>query len=100
MSKLNPPRRVGALMITVAGLKLLRSSYSSPTYQYVTILFTVLFFTFDYRHLSETLLLDLFLMSIVFSKVRGIRDELTAPRADLLSSKRFFTWFNNSCFFK
>ncbi|XP_014874915.1 pecanex-like protein 1 isoform X2 [Poecilia latipinna] len=60
---------VGALMITVAGLKLLRSCYSSPTYQYVTILFTVLFFTFDYRHLSETLLLDLFLMSIVFSKL-------------------------------
>ncbi|XP_068607665.1 pecanex-like protein 1 [Brachionichthys hirsutus] len=60
---------VGALMITVAGLKLLRSSYSSPTYQYVTILFTVLFFTFDYRHMSETLLLDLFLMSIVFSKM-------------------------------
>ncbi|XP_076013464.1 pecanex-like protein 1 isoform X2 [Genypterus blacodes] len=60
---------VGALMITVAGLKLLRSSYSSPTYQYVTVLFTVLFFTFDYRHLSETLLLDLFLMSIVFSKL-------------------------------
>nr|XP_046268439.1 pecanex-like protein 1 isoform X1 [Scatophagus argus] len=60
---------VGALMITVAGLKLLRSSYSSPTYQYVTILFTVLFFTFDYRHLSETLLLDLFLMSILFSKL-------------------------------
>lgn len=65
------PRRVGALMITVAGLKLLRSSYSSPTYQYITILFTVLFFTLDHRHLSETLLLDLFLMSIVFSKVGG-----------------------------
>ncbi|XP_056283254.1 pecanex-like protein 1 [Pseudoliparis swirei] len=60
---------VGALMVTVAGLKLLRSSFSSPTYQYVTILFTVLFFTFDYRHLSETLLLDLFVMSIVFSKM-------------------------------
>ncbi|KAL3049653.1 hypothetical protein OYC64_008998 [Pagothenia borchgrevinki] len=60
---------VGALMITVAGLKLLRSSYSSPTYQYITILFTVLFFTFDCRHLSETLLLDLFVMSIVFSKM-------------------------------
>lgn len=67
------PRRVGALMITVAGLKLLRSSYSSPTYQYITILFTVLFFTLDHRHLSETLLLDLFLMSIVFSKVGGGR---------------------------
>ncbi|XP_072314081.1 pecanex-like protein 1 isoform X2 [Eucyclogobius newberryi] len=60
---------VGALMITVAGLKLLRSCYSSPTYQYISILFTVLFFTFDYKHLSETLLLDLFLMSIVFSKM-------------------------------
>lgn len=72
---INLPPRVGALMITVAGLKLLRSSYSSPTYQYVTILFTVFFFTFDYRHLSETLLLDLFLMSIVFSKVRGMQDE-------------------------
>uniref|UniRef100_A0AAQ5XTY8 Pecanex-like protein n=1 Tax=Amphiprion ocellaris TaxID=80972 RepID=A0AAQ5XTY8_AMPOC len=67
--ELASPKRVGALMITVAGLKLLRSSYSSPTYQYVTILFTVLFFTFDYHHLSETLLLDLFLMSIVFSKL-------------------------------
>uniref|UniRef100_A0A7N6C2G0 Pecanex-like protein n=1 Tax=Anabas testudineus TaxID=64144 RepID=A0A7N6C2G0_ANATE len=62
-------REVGALMITVAGLKLLRSSYSSPTYQYVMILFTVLLFTFDYRHLSETLLLDLFVMSIIFSKL-------------------------------
>ncbi|XP_061156346.1 pecanex-like protein 1 isoform X2 [Syngnathus typhle] len=60
---------VGALMITVAGLKLLRSCYSSPTYQYITVLFTVLFFTFDYRHMSETLLLDLFFMSIVFSKL-------------------------------
>lgn len=69
--------RVGALMVTVAGLKLLRSSFSSPTYQYVTILFTVLFFTFDYRHLSETLLLDLFVMSIVFSKVRGQYKELS-----------------------
>uniref|UniRef100_A0A8K9URR8 Pecanex-like protein n=1 Tax=Oncorhynchus mykiss TaxID=8022 RepID=A0A8K9URR8_ONCMY len=62
-------RDLATLMITVAGLKLLRSSYSSPTYQYITVLFTVLFFTFDYRNLSETLLLDLFLMSIVFSKL-------------------------------
>uniref|UniRef100_A0A8C5DUY8 Pecanex-like protein n=1 Tax=Gouania willdenowi TaxID=441366 RepID=A0A8C5DUY8_GOUWI len=67
--ELASPKRVGALMITIAGLKLLRSSYSSPTYQYITILFTVLFFKFDYRHLSETLLLDLFLMSIIFSKL-------------------------------
>ncbi|XP_072342156.1 pecanex-like protein 1 isoform X5 [Scyliorhinus torazame] len=59
----------GALMITIAGMKLLRSSYSSPTYQYVTVVFTVLFFTFDYKAFSETLLLDLFFMSILFSKL-------------------------------
>uniref|UniRef100_UPI00398F0DFE pecanex-like protein 1 isoform X4 n=1 Tax=Pristiophorus japonicus TaxID=55135 RepID=UPI00398F0DFE len=59
----------GALMITIAGMKLLRSSYSSPTYQYVTVIFTVLFFTFDYKAFSETLLLDLFFMSILFSKL-------------------------------
>lgn len=89
-----PPPRVGALMITVAGLKLLRSSYSSPTYQYVTILFTVLFFTFDYRHLSETLLLDLFLMSIVFSKVRGIREESADGAARRFTVvQKAFNWF-------
>ncbi|XP_032882712.1 pecanex-like protein 1 isoform X3 [Amblyraja radiata] len=59
----------GAFMITIAGMKLLRSSYSSPTYQYVTVVFTVLFFTFDYKAFSETLLLDLFFMSILFSKL-------------------------------
>ncbi|KAG7277076.1 hypothetical protein CRUP_031289 [Coryphaenoides rupestris] len=58
-----------ALLITVAGLKLLRSSYSCPTYQYATVLFTVLFFTFDCPHLSETLLIDLFVMTIIFSKL-------------------------------
>ncbi|XP_057197782.1 pecanex-like protein 1 isoform X3 [Triplophysa rosa] len=71
--ELASPRKLntefGALMITVAGLKLLRSSFSSSTYQYVTVLFTVLFFTFDYQQFSETLLLDLFIMSIVFSKL-------------------------------
>lgn len=56
-------------MITIAGLKLLRSSFSSPTCQYVTVIFTVLFFTFDYKSFTETMLLDLFFMSILFSKV-------------------------------
>ncbi|KAM5129858.1 pecanex-like protein 1 isoform 7-T7 [Mantella aurantiaca] len=60
---------VGALMITIAGMKLLRSSYSSPTCQYATFIFTVLFFTFDYKQYSEKLLLDLFFMSILFSKL-------------------------------
>ncbi|XP_053784434.1 pecanex-like protein 1 isoform X5 [Desmodus rotundus] len=60
---------LGALMITIAGLKLLRSSFSSPTYQYVTVIFTVLFFQIDYEAFSETMLLDLFFMSILFNKL-------------------------------
>ncbi|KAH0620677.1 hypothetical protein JD844_021355 [Phrynosoma platyrhinos] len=60
---------IGALMITIASMKLLRSSFSNPTYQYVTVIFTVLFFTFDYKRFSETMLLDLFFMSILFSKL-------------------------------
>ncbi|XP_059547919.1 pecanex-like protein 1 isoform X10 [Myotis daubentonii] len=60
---------LGALMITIAGLKLLRSSFSSPTYQYVTVVFTVLFFKIDYEAFSETMLLDLFFMSIIFNKL-------------------------------
>ncbi|XP_062037370.1 pecanex-like protein 1 isoform X4 [Lepus europaeus] len=63
---------LGALMITIAGLKLLRSSFSSPTYQYVTVIFTVLFFKFDYEAFSETMLLDLFFMSILFNKLREL----------------------------
>ncbi|KAE8587288.1 hypothetical protein XENTR_v10021914 [Xenopus tropicalis] len=60
---------VGALLITIAGMKLLRSSFSSPTCQYATVIFTVLFFTFDYKEYTEKLLLDLFFMSILFSKL-------------------------------
>lgn len=87
--KISP--RVGALMITVAGLKLLRSSYSSPTYQYVTILFTILFFTFDYRHLSETLLLDLFVMSIIFTKVRGTQFLLCNSEFEIFDLEWFYS---------
>ncbi|KAM9477182.1 pecanex-like protein 1 isoform 1-T1 [Clarias gariepinus] len=67
---------VGAVVLSVSGLKLLRSCFSSPGSQYVTVLFTVLFFTFDYRHLSETPLLDLFIMSIIFSKLWELLNKL------------------------
>lgn len=70
--------RLGALMITIAGLKLLRSSFSSPTYQYITVIFTVLFFKFDYEASSETMLLDLFFMSILFSKVSHLGTSTSA----------------------
>ncbi|XP_069500942.1 pecanex-like protein 3 isoform X2 [Ambystoma mexicanum] len=58
-----------AFLITVAGLKLLRSSFCCPPQQYVTLSFTVLFFHFDYKKYSEGFLLDYFLMSIIFSKL-------------------------------
>ncbi|XP_029470609.1 pecanex-like protein 3 isoform X8 [Rhinatrema bivittatum] len=58
-----------ALLFTVAGLKLLRCSFCCPAQQYVTLLFTVLFFRFDYQKYSEGFLLDYFLMSILFSKL-------------------------------
>lgn len=58
-----------ALFISLAGMKLLRSSFCAPSLQYVTLCFTALFFLFDYPHFSETFLLDYYLMSILFSKV-------------------------------
>ncbi|KAK1190442.1 PCX2 protein, partial [Pygoscelis papua] len=56
------------ILITVAGMKLLRSSFCNPINQFVTLSFTVIFFRFDYRDVSENFLLDFFMMSIVFHK--------------------------------
>lgn len=49
-------------------MKLLRSSFCNPINQFVTLSFTVIFFRFDYRDVSENFLLDFFMMSIVFHK--------------------------------
>uniref|UniRef100_A0A3P8VS34 Pecanex-like protein n=1 Tax=Cynoglossus semilaevis TaxID=244447 RepID=A0A3P8VS34_CYNSE len=58
-----------ALFISVAGMKLLRSSFCAPSQQYVTLCFTTLFFHFDYPHFSETFLIDYYFMSILFNKM-------------------------------
>ncbi|XP_041947591.1 pecanex-like protein 1 isoform X1 [Alosa sapidissima] len=58
-----------ALFISLAGMKLLRSSFCAPSLQYVTLCFTALFFRFDYPHFSETFLFDYYFMSILFSKL-------------------------------
>ncbi|MEQ2187508.1 hypothetical protein GOODEAATRI_005394 [Goodea atripinnis] len=71
-----------ALFISVAGMKLLRSSFCTPSQQYVTLCFTTLFFHCDYPHFSETFLIDYYFMSIVFSKIKLPHDVL------------------NSCFFR
>uniref|UniRef100_A0A665UQ55 Pecanex-like protein n=1 Tax=Echeneis naucrates TaxID=173247 RepID=A0A665UQ55_ECHNA len=61
--------KIRALFISVAGMKLLRSSFCAPSQQYVTLCFTTLFFHFDYPHFSETFLIDYYFMSILFSKM-------------------------------
>ncbi|XP_030601840.1 pecanex-like protein 3 [Archocentrus centrarchus] len=58
-----------ALFISVAGMKLLRSSFCTPSQQYVTLCFTTLFFHYDYPHFSETFLIDYYFMSVLFSKM-------------------------------
>lgn len=58
------------LLTTVAGLKLLRSSFCDPSFQFLTLLFTLVFFHFDCPRASESFLLDFFIMSILFHKVR------------------------------
>ena len=87
------------LLTTVAGLKLLRSSFCNPSFQFLTLLFTLVFFHFDCPHASESFLLDFFLMSIVFHKVREEgcpRRTVDAPRhaveVDLSSAMRLYSF--------
>ncbi|RXG72979.1 Pecanex-like protein 1 [Armadillidium vulgare] len=58
----------GIVMIVVCGLKCLRGVYSQPQFQYLVLAFTVLFFNWDSKDISESFLVDYFFMSIVFSK--------------------------------
>lgn len=60
----------GPAVMCIMGLKLLRSSFSDCSRQHLVLLWTVLFFHFDYRHSSETFVVDYFFMSIFMNKVR------------------------------
>ncbi|KAK1791867.1 hypothetical protein P4O66_013847 [Electrophorus voltai] len=64
------------LLMTVAGMKLLRSSFCNPSYLFLTLIFTIIFFEFDYSRASETFLLNFFLMSIVFHKLWELLNKL------------------------
>ncbi|KAM4828485.1 pecanex-like protein 2 [Thomomys bottae] len=73
-------QRLGAhwdiLLMIVAAMKLLRTSFCHPAHQFVTLGFTVIFFHFDYKDASEGFLLDFFLVSIVFSKLGDLLHKL------------------------
>uniref|UniRef100_A0A8C7SVG2 Pecanex-like protein n=1 Tax=Oncorhynchus mykiss TaxID=8022 RepID=A0A8C7SVG2_ONCMY len=64
------------LLMTVAGMKLLRASFCNPSFQFVTLIFTIVFFEFDCSRASETFLLDFFIMSIVFHKLSDLLHKL------------------------
>ncbi|XP_028623600.1 pecanex-like protein 2 [Grammomys surdaster] len=73
-------RRLGThwdifLMIT-AGMKLLRTSFCNPVHQFANLGFTVIFFHFDYKDISESFLLDFFMVSIVFTKLGDLLQKL------------------------
>lgn len=55
-------------LTTAAGMKLLRTSFCNPVHQFIHLSFTVIFFHFDYKDISESFLLDFFMVSILFSK--------------------------------
>ena len=67
-------------MVTVAGLKIIRVAWTELSRQYIILIFTLFFFSFDYRHLSEGLPLDYFIIAILYFKVntaerlRDLRD--------------------------
>ncbi|XP_051503536.1 pecanex-like protein 2 isoform X4 [Myxocyprinus asiaticus] len=64
------------LLMTVAGMKLLRASFCNPSYQFLTLIFTIIFFEFDCSSASETFLLNFFLMSIIFNKLWDLHHKL------------------------
>lgn len=59
----------GSFLVVVTALKGLRSTYSDPSKHYLIVTFTVLFFKFDWDGSSETFLVDLFFLSILFHKI-------------------------------
>uniref|UniRef100_A0A8C6C093 Pecanex-like protein n=1 Tax=Monodon monoceros TaxID=40151 RepID=A0A8C6C093_MONMO len=65
-------RRLGThwdiFLMVIAGMKLLRTSFCNPVHQFTHLGFTVIFFHFDYKDISESFLLDFFMVSILFSK--------------------------------
>ncbi|XP_075718716.1 pecanex-like protein 2 isoform X2 [Rhinoderma darwinii] len=69
-------KQLDAFFIAVSGLKLLRSSFCNPSQQYIILGFTVILFQFDYSSISESFLLDFYVISILFYKVWDLLQKL------------------------
>ncbi|ELK34153.1 Pecanex-like protein 2 [Myotis davidii] len=74
------PDVLGSHVAQMLRAQLLRASFCHPGRQFAPLGFAVLFFHFDCRGLSESFLLDFFLVSILFSKA--------SPRPSLHSASK------------
>lgn len=68
----------------------LRSSYSDIGSQYLILLFTVLFFQFDYANATETFLLDYFLTSIIYRKICDLLLKVNSKKSALKTDFMIF----------
>lgn len=59
---------LAALVITVCGLKALRSAFSQPHDQFLVLIFAVLIFQVDFPQHSSTFLVDYFITAIALNK--------------------------------
>ncbi|XP_066911070.1 pecanex-like protein 1 isoform X2 [Clytia hemisphaerica] len=57
-----------SFIITICAIKLLRSAFTNTSRQHIILIWTVLFFEYDFRGCSETFLVDYFFMSIFVDK--------------------------------
>ncbi|XP_047133390.1 pecanex-like protein 3 isoform X2 [Hydra vulgaris] len=60
---------LASAIITITSMKLLRSAFSNTVHQHVVLIWTVLFFGYDYYGYSETFLIDYFIMAIFVEKM-------------------------------
>ncbi|XP_065662073.1 pecanex-like protein 1 isoform X6 [Hydra vulgaris] len=60
---------LASAIITITSMKLLRSAFSNTVHQHIVLIWTVLFFGYDYYGYSETFLIDYFIMAIFVEKM-------------------------------
>ncbi|XP_045480207.1 pecanex-like protein 1 [Harmonia axyridis] len=63
---------IASFIVTVCGLKCLRSSYSNQNIQYLVVTFTALAFKYDYKEYLNTFLVTYFFMGIIYHKIHEL----------------------------
>lgn len=58
----------GCIVVVICSLKCLRSAFNDPSHHFLVLIFTVLFFKFDYSGPPEPFLINFFVMTILFNK--------------------------------